>query len=99
MPVIIKSILGFITRNIFNDPKASALIQAAKSCSTGNYWKLQYERKKYRQLWIQTWQQEQYNFDILITPAHLLPAVKHDSYKNISWACVYLNHTYIEYNV
>jgi fatty acid amide hydrolase len=49
-------------------------------------WRLQSERKKYRQDFFDAWKSAG-NFDVVLTPVHVLPAVEHGTFKKISFTC------------
>lgn len=49
-------------------------------------WSLQYERKKLRQAFFDAWTAAG-DFDVLLTPVHVLPAVQHGTFKKISFTC------------
>lgn len=49
-------------------------------------WRLQSERKKYRQEFFDAWKSSG-NFDVILTPVHVLPAVEHNTFKKISFTC------------
>lgn len=49
-------------------------------------WALQSERKKFRQDFFDAWTAAG-DFDVLLTPVHVLPAVPHHSFKLISFTC------------
>lgn len=86
LPVLVKTIVSKGLKYIAKDYKASAIAAASRERSTAELWKLQYERKKYRQEFFDAWSAAG-EFDVLLTPVHVLPAVEHGSFKNISYTC------------
>ena len=72
----------FITLNFHN---CSALC----CCCRTQTWKLQAERKKYRQEWFEAWKEEKNNFDVVICPVATIPACPHETYKDLSFAAAY----------
>jgi len=88
-PRILKQTVAAISKYLLNDPVAGRLILATGKRSVEDLWKAQYRKKIYRQQFFDAWQQAGNRFDVLLCPAHALPAVPHNSFKNISFACSY----------
>ena len=88
-PRILKQLLSFISGNLLGDKVASRLITATGKRSVSDAWKLQYKRRAYRQAFFDAWQSNGNKFDVVLSPAHALPATPHDSFKNISYTCSY----------
>jgi len=80
-------LISFFAKYVARDEKLAAVVSSIKSSTVAELWKLQADRKKYRQEFYQTWQNEK--FDVLLCPAHALPAPVHYSTKAISYSASY----------
>lgn len=88
LPAKIKAAVSFMLENLMKDPKAATITKASRERTVTELWALQYERKKLRQDWFDAWKAAG-NFDVILCPAHVLPAVAHGSFKKISFTCSY----------
>lgn len=86
LPFAVKSIVSSLLRNVLNDPKAATITRASKERTVSELWALQYARKQYRQDFFDAWSAAG-DFDVLLTPVHVLPAVQHSTFKKISFTC------------
>jgi amidase len=73
---------------VLKEPKAALIARSSGERTVAELWKLQYETKGLRQDWFDAWK-AQGDFDVILCPAHVLPAVPHHQFKNISFTCSY----------
>ena len=86
LPPVAKDIVSALLKNVLKDPKAATLTAQSRERTVAQLWKLQYERKKYRQDFFDAWTAAG-DFDVILTPVHVLPAVEHHTFKKISFTC------------
>ncbi len=90
LPAQLKSLVASLLRNVLKEPKAAAIAGASRERTVAELWALQYERKKLRQDWFDSWKDAKgQKFDVILTPVHVLPAVPHHTFKKISFTCSY----------
>jgi Asp-tRNA(Asn)/Glu-tRNA(Gln) amidotransferase A subunit family amidase len=88
LPSKMKQFVAYMLTRVWKEKKAAAITRASRERTVAELWALQSERKKLRQDWFDAWK-SQGNFDVILTPVHVLPAVPHGSFKNISFTCSY----------
>ena len=88
-PQWLKNIVAGIAKYLLKDPVAARLTLATGKRSIQDLWQVQYKKKAYRQEFFDAWQAHGNRFDVVLSPAHALPAVPHGSFKKISFACSY----------
>ena len=85
IPAVVKDVVAFILRSFAHDPTAAQIFSAARARSVTDTWKLQAARKAYKQEFFAAFQRQQ--LDVIVCPAHVLPAVKHGQYQAVSFTC------------
>ena len=85
IPGLVKDIAAFVLRVFAHDPLAAQLFAAARPRSVNETWKLQAARKAYKQQFFTAFQQQR--LDVIVCPAHVLPAVRHGQYQAVSFTC------------
>ena len=88
LPYKLKQTISWALRNIVGDKKAAAITGASRERSVSELWAMQSDRKKLRQDFFDAWS-AQGEFDVVLTPVHVLPAVPHGAFKTISFTCSY----------
>ena len=85
IPGVVKDIVAAVLRRFVHDPTAAQIFAAARVRSVNETWKLQAARKAYKAEFFAAFQQQQ--LDVIVCPAHVLPAVKHGQYQAVSFTC------------
>ena len=85
IPGWVKDVVAFILRVAVSDPMAAQIFAAARIRSVNATWKLQAARKAYKQQFFDAYRRER--LDVIVCPAHVLPAVKHGQYQAVSFTC------------
>lgn len=88
LPTAAKDLVSYLLQNVLRDPKAATLTKQSRERTVQDVWKLQAARKVYRQKFFDAWTAAG-DFDVLLCPAHVLPAVEHGKFKKISFTCSY----------
>ena len=85
IPGWVKRIIAAVLRGVLKEPVAAQLLLAARPVTVNALWKLQAARKAYRQEFFSQYREQR--LDALLSPCHVLPAVKHGEYKKVSFSC------------
>jgi len=88
LPVSLKRAVASLLEKVLKEPKAALIARASHESSVAELWQLQYAQKGLRQDWFDAWK-AQGDFDVLLCPVHVLPAVPHNTFKKISFTCSY----------
>ena len=87
IPGPLKSLIAAVIRTVLRDPIAAQVFDAARPASVNAAWKLQAARKAYKGEFYQGW--HEMGLDVVVCPAHVLPATRHGEYKKISFTACY----------
>ena len=87
MPGALKSLIAWALRRVMGDAVAADVFNAARPCDVNTLWKLQAKRKAYKTEFFQQWKAA--GLDVVVCPAHALPATKHGEYKKVSFTACY----------
>ena len=87
IPGPIKTAVSYFLRRFLGDARAAQLFSAARPCSVNALWKLHAARKDYKAEFFAAFHSAR--LDVLLTPAHVLPATRHGEYKKISFTACY----------
>ena len=85
IPDVVKDLIAYVLRAFAHDPIAAQIFAAARGRSVTDTWKLHAARKAYKADFFAAFRRQQ--LDVIVCPAHVLPAIKHGQYKDISFTC------------
>jgi len=88
LPPKLKALVSWILKNVVKDEKAALITGATRERSVAELWSLQSARKQLRQQFFEEWKRAG-DFDVVLCPVHVLPAVPHHTFKKISFTCSY----------
>lgn len=87
IPDFVKDILAFVIDKYMGDKNAAALVTALKTLSVGKLWQAQAKRQQYCKEFHQSMLDAK--VDVLVTPPHVLPAIEHGAYDDLSFTACY----------
>jgi len=87
LPGFMKRLIAFAVRNFKGDAKAAQMVLNFREYNVAEYWKLIVQRNICRKNFFEAWRKQE--LDVVICPAHALPAVPHMSFNDITFACCY----------
>lgn len=79
--------IAFILTNVLGWKNEAEVVLAFQDLDVQEYWKLQGKRSAMRQSFFEAWQAQK--FDVVLSPGHMMPAVPHKSFKDLSHAAAY----------
>ena len=88
LPPKLKQLVAYLLTRLMGEHKTATIARSSRERTVAELWALQAERKRIRQDWFDEWK-AQGNFDVILSPVHVLPAVAHHSFKKISFTCSY----------
>ena len=87
LPRPLKALIATLIRRLLRDPVAAQVFAAARPCGVNALWKLHAARKAYKADFFSRWHAQ--GLDVVVCPAHVLPATRHGEYKKISFTACY----------